>query len=143
MITFEEEKDMMTFEEAKDVFLNHGWIKVEGGTYFDGSKWREAVRVLGDYLQREPCEDTISRQAVKKALEDRFMELQKRHSADRYETNFCLNTILELPSVTPQSKMGHWIDSSNGWMCSECKRDNKKDTKYCPNCGAKMQEVEE
>lgn len=32
------------------------------------------------------------------------MELQKRHSEDRYETNFCLNTILELPPVTPQPK---------------------------------------
>lgn len=35
-------------------------------------------------------------------------------------------------------KVGHWIDSSNGWMCSECKRDNIKDTKYCPNCLAMM-----
>ena len=37
-----------------------------------------------------------------------------------------------------ESKTGHWIDSSNGWMCSECNRDNTYDTNYCPNCGAKM-----
>ena len=47
-------------------------------------------------------EDYISRQAAKRALEDRFMELQKRHDDKRYETNYCLNTILELPSVNPQ-----------------------------------------
>ena len=37
-----------------------------------------------------------------------------------------------------EPKTGRWEDSSNGWMCSECERDNSKDTKYCPNCGAKM-----
>lgn len=33
---------------------------------------------------------------------------------------------------------GRWIDSSNGWMCSECEQDNTYDKPYCPNCGAKM-----
>lgn len=55
-------------------------------------------------------EDLISRQAAKRALEDRYIELQKRHDDKRYETNYCLNTILELPSVNPQ-KSG-WIPVS-------------------------------
>lgn len=38
-----------------------------------------------------------------------------------------------------QEKVGHWEDSSNGWMCSECKTDHMIDTKYCPNCGARME----
>ncbi len=50
----------------------------------------------------DPCGDAISRQAAKGLLEDRFMELQKRHDDKRYETNYCLNTILELPPVKPQ-----------------------------------------
>lgn len=67
--------------------------------------------------------DLISRQAAKKALEDRFMELQKRHSANKYETNFCLNTILELPSINPQAPKWIPIDErlpeKNGWyQCS-------------------------
>ena len=33
---------------------------------------------------------------------------------------------------------GYWMDSSNGWTCSECCSDNIRDTKWCPNCGAKM-----
>lgn len=33
---------------------------------------------------------------------------------------------------------GRWIDSSNGWMCSECEQDNTYDKPYCPNCGALM-----
>ena len=59
----------MTLEEARETFLNRGWIKAEGGTYFDGDKWREAVMVISDYLQKEQCEDCISRQAAIDALD--------------------------------------------------------------------------
>lgn len=62
-------------------------------------------------LEQEPCEDCISRQAVKSILGDRYIELQKRHDDKRLETNYCLNTILELPSINPQ-KIGH---------CKDCK----------------------
>lgn len=37
----------------------------------------------------------------------------------------------------------HWEDCSNGWMCSNCQRDSSHDTRYCPHCGAKMDEVVE
>ena len=36
------------------------------------------------------------------------------------------------------SRHGYLMDSSNGWTCSECCSDNIRDTKWCPNCGAKM-----
>ena len=42
-----------------------------------------------------------------------------------------------------EPKTGHWIDSSNGWMCSECNKDNTFDTNYCPNCGCRMVEPQE
>lgn len=48
---------MMTREEAKEIFLNRGYIKVEGGTIFDGDKWREACSVISKWLEEEPCED--------------------------------------------------------------------------------------
>ena len=35
----------------------------------------------------------------------------------------------------------HWEDCSNGWMCSNCQRGSSHDTRYCPHCGAKMDEV--
>ena len=43
----------MTREEAIEIFLNRGWIEVEGGTYFDGDKWREAIMVISDYFLNE------------------------------------------------------------------------------------------
>ena len=54
-----------------------------------------------------------------------------------------LNEIDNLPSVEPERKTGHWIDTDNyyqRWKCSECgchTRDAKPN--YCPNCGAKME----
>jgi len=52
----------MTRDEAKTVFLNRGYVEVEGGTIYDADKWRESCRVISEWLEQEPCEDTISRQ---------------------------------------------------------------------------------
>ena len=87
----------------------------------------------------KPCEDCISR--------DEAIEL----IAGTDETNgnepvFCGKQVIEmlkgLPSVTPQPKIGHWIDTGSGQECSECGEiqygyDNFR--YFCPNCGSKME----
>lgn len=54
----------MNKEDAIKIFLDRGWIEIEGRMYFDGDKWREAIMVISDYfrneykaLQQEPSED--------------------------------------------------------------------------------------
>lgn len=96
---------------------------IKDGTWC-GSSVAEKMIANGIPLSssEEPCEDAISRQAAKKALEDRFMELQKRHDDKRYETNYCLNTILELPSVNPQKP----ICPSARVDCEDCPAYEKK-----------------
>lgn len=44
----------MTREEAKTVFLNRGYVEVEGGTIYDADKWREACRVISEWLEQQP-----------------------------------------------------------------------------------------
>lgn len=42
-------------------------------------------------------------------------------------------------------KTGHWIDTDEGFSpceCSECKSVEFKKSKFCPNCGAKMESEE-
>lgn len=59
--------------------------------------------------------------------------------------------IKSLPSITPQPKTGHWIALGNyddyeeerSYKCSECGDIDTYHDNYCPNCGVKMQEVEE
>jgi rubrerythrin len=91
-------------------------------------------------LEQEPCEDCISREQAKSAIRDRFKDLPSR-----VEINTILN---ELPSVTPQPKIGHWVrqtdDYHDYYECEYCGiavgLDDIKN--YCPNCGAKMVESE-
>ena len=75
-------------------------------------------------LEQIQCDDCISREA-----------------AIYVASGFChpsnvAKELEKLPSVTPKPKTGHWIDCSNGWMCSNCEKDNTYDTDYCPNCGS-------
>ena len=91
---------------------------------------------------QEPCGDCISREKALQIIRAWF---------DREATPSDLkNEIEQLPPVTPQPKMGHWIYTgdyiTDGMLkCSECgfEHDVSEMFSYCPNCGVKMQEVEE
>ena len=99
------------------------------------------------------CEDAISRQAAIVALDDRMLNLENVDM--QIAMGFAKGIIHELPSVTPQPKMGKWLIKRVGdydhAICSVCGDDSFLSPewdalelyRYCPNCGAKMQEVEE
>jgi len=102
-------------------------------------------RQLADWLKelkayKEQSEDAISRQAVIELCEGWWLGHTK-------EDDF-VTEVRALPSVTPQSKTGRWITShipeSVLCECSACGFTcGAYSFNYCPNCGAKMQEVEE
>ena len=91
----------------------------------------QMLEIVDSEVTVEECDDCISREAV--------LEILGNYGCTNRE-GLLFRDIKELPPVQP--KTGHWIDSSNGWMCSECKCDNTFDTNYCPNCGAKMESEE-
>ena len=106
------------------------------------SEYTEAIKMGIEALEQEPCEDAISRKAAIDAIWDGVnMDIYTR------EVKECLET---LPPVTPQPKMGRWIEHINNGMqyieCPKCSswflRMYLTRNSYCPNCGAKMQEVE-
>ena len=97
-------------------------------------------------LEQQPCEDCISREAVK----DMLTETWTKYVPMELDVNlsFVLDKISELPSVIPQPKKGKWIEYCyQNLSCSNCGyivADTDIDEyKYCPNCGAKMTESEE
>jgi rubrerythrin len=107
------------------------------------------------------CEDAISRQAV--------LDLIDHYNSDGLGSVFYgyeqgekfANEVNKLPPVKPQPKIGRWLHQEimdyldknkvrhNHFMCQDCGfihdfiDGHTAQYKYCPSCGAKMQEVEE
>ena len=112
-----------------------------------------------DYLEQQPCDDCISRQAVHDLIAELLSDYL--HDEDREKIEELDVKIEDLPPVTPKEKTGHWEyvqydynPNIGNWHCSECRNIvvmcvNKKEMggiplyKYCPNCGAKMIEPQE
>lgn len=112
---------------------------------------KEALDTAVKVLEQQICEDCISRQAVIKLLSYDWAN-RPAHKA--------VESIRNLPSVTPKEKTGKWIEDANKidaqfgrhtYICSECGKyaeyfvsgtevwwDRIKPN-YCPNCGAKME----
>jgi len=126
--------------------------------------WCEALDMAIKALEQEPC-NTDTCKVVKAYMN----EWDKPNNSDAISRQAVLDIvnnplnirldeiIKQLPPVTPQPMIGHWILVSDGYgdnayicECSECKdtvwvyKDADRKWNYCPNCGAKMvQESEE
>lgn len=113
----------------------------------------EELRAIhdGKALEQEPCTDCISKQDAIDACLNGWNKDYKE----------IVEEIRALPPITPQPKTGRWEWVPFGypsilgnWVCSKCKcvaveavsKENKHEIptyKYCPNCGAKLQEVKD
>ena len=99
---------------------------------------------------QQPCEDAVNRQAVHSLMA--MLLSGYLYDEDREKIELIDAEIAELSSVTPKEKTGMWINDWEMGMseCSCCGEnylwEDHKGTEnfhYCPNCGARMQEVEE
>jgi hypothetical protein len=147
----------MTFQEAREIFINRGYIEVDGGTVYEPDKWREACVVISDWLEQEPCGDCISRESIKQKLQEHhdffvnayggFSNLPQNDKSRVDEITNCIAMVVNEPPVTPQ-KRGKWIehierddynDYEEVWYkCDKCQRDADTNYNYCPNCGCLM-----
>lgn len=91
----------------------------------------------------------MTREEAKSELMQIYMSLSE-------EKKQALDVLMAIPSVEP--KTGHWITQWNlahqkeYYYCSECREEysydgetgiKMNDYKYCPNCGARMFELQE
>ena len=102
----------------------------------------DAIDIAIEALSKEPCEDAISRQAA--------IRIAEQGQVQGYEWQF--KKLIKLPSVTPQSKTGHWIIDINDkdyCFCQFCRHKFDIDRlkmvwgvyelpPHCPNCGAEL-----
>ena len=96
--------------------------------------------------------DLIERQAVLDVFRnlafDHIFQCGEYYGEDERQLTIinaekAIDVIESLPSVEPERKTGHWIDTDNyyqRWKCSECGCHTRDaEPNYCPNCGAKME----
>ena len=95
-------------------------------------------------------DNAVSRLSVRDLLYANAYELEYPDGSSEYVINRdeAIKYLMELPSVYPKEpKTGHWItipDIYGVTFCSECDFELRiDDTKYCPNCGAKMVKPQE
>lgn len=126
----------MTREEAIDIVKCIAWHDLRPS--------EEDIEQAIESLEQEPCEDAISRQAlIEKATS------WNKHFTDS-ERCVSLTDIQNAPPVNPEPKTGHWINPTTMqcmkeqvfYYCSVCGK-YADANKFCPNCGAKMVELQE
>ena len=112
---------------------------------------------------KEPCDDVVSREWLKKKLQEHhdffvdayggFKNMTQTDKARVDEITNCIAEVVNAPSVRPQEQTGHWINrhiiantSIDMIVCSECGEEFSYDAEtgiseynYCPNCGARME----
>ena len=138
----------MTREKAINL-IRYGII--EGNYPLPKELGIEACEMAIKALEQEPCEDCISR--------DEAIRVAEQGQIQGYEWQF--KKLCSLPSATLQPKTGRWYNTAiqgeidgqiiKSFICSECSaisvfrmaEGKIVNGDLCPNCGAKMEEVEE
>lgn len=157
----------MTIEEAIEEFEKGAKATWNGKPTANAKECQQMVEWLKELKQlreQEPCKDAVSREDALQALckavhknDDTIPCSNQRVSClwDKTKVQDYVEEILRLPPVTPQLKMGQWLIKRVGdydhAICSVCGDDSFLSPewdalelyRYCPNCGAKMQEVKE
>ena len=135
----------MTKELARNILTEH--IRLMGDEP-SLNEDKEALSMAIQALSQEPCDDAISREAVKELIKCGV-------STDTYDdVEQVCKWIDALPSVTQKS--GKWIaideEPHEDYECDKCgyvvstftaNIKPSEEYKYCPNCGAKMFEPQE
>ena len=141
--------DNMTYRDAINNLMKAKSIPYRKATFIK-------VNELLKALEKEPCEDAISRQAVLDIIKfeyDWLLDAKGHNDDTRIAFHGMKSKVLALPPVNPQEpKTGHWIVSeykdeiyTNIATCSLCNAEviNNGVDEFCPNCGAKMTESED
>lgn len=121
---------------------------------FGGCKEYEAIKAIPS---AEPCEDAISRKALKHKLQEHhdffvnayggFSNLPQNDKARVDEITNCIAMVVNEPPVNPQEpKIGHWVfddECKEHGHCSHCGYGSVdlvdgEPHNYCPKCGEKL-----
>ena len=83
---------------------------------------------MPDYIDRKKVKDEILSWAVC---------INNPNMLSRDDTLYCIDTI-SAADVAPVRHGRWWDKGALSCRCSECGCKSNRESKYCPNCGAKM-----
>ena len=92
--------------------------------------------------------DYISREEAIESICERLHITRPKSGEDVSASDirqFAEALILPVPAADVQEvKRGRWEDTMFGWLCTICHDEQQytKRLKYCPNCGARMEDAE-
>ncbi len=138
----------MTFDESINILKQY--IDYNNPDVPDFYAMAEAIEWILEALEQEPCGDCISRQAVLDGLAS-IAKAKAKSDAQKSLIGRVMFFTEHLPPVTQQPKMGRWNFTKHYgrdyYVCLVCGMERMDDHSsgwnYCPNCGTKMQEVED
>lgn len=82
----------------------------------EGEKTIDALQNAIKALEQEPCEDAISRQAVIDTIDKWIKSMHVLIAFPANEVTPLFESVHELPSVSPQPKMGSSSENPNKWI---------------------------
>lgn len=124
----------MTREERHIAVLNR---MLESMDVYDSiqptAERKKAIKAAIQALSQEPCDDMVSRDAAIEAVKQAI-----------YNHDSAIMRLTELPPVTQKSGKWKYVPDADGfYICSECGCGNGYADNFCPQCGAKMVELQE
>ena len=155
----------MTNEEALDELnviyerLSHPEDCEQGVYSFRDGDYLEALDMALELLEKEPCDDCISREYLINKIGS-VDGLEGVENSNLFAKHY-MDIVKGAPLVQPTRPTGKWEyvqydynPNIGNWHCSECRNiviecANKNEEggipkyKYCPNCGARMAESED
>jgi len=134
------------------------WLTSHNDIEFNKEEEDLIIRFLRDtaemYQRENECKDCISRQEAIDAIK-KIHPVDTEYDCTLYDKIDVMYVLEDLPSVTPQPKIGKWIeigiamegrkyknhecDMADAYCCDYCGYNQYIKTNYCPWCGAKME----
>jgi DNA repair exonuclease SbcCD ATPase subunit len=150
-----EQKNRIAEERYEDLVGYFGGDKTILESREEFQKWLARIKwhvkkcdELAREKEAEPCADAISRKAAIRWVKTECNPYGKP-TIDFESGKKVIEHLKKMPSVTPKQKTGKWnvlgYDDPQVRMykCSECHLKITRKFKFCPNCGAKMENQDE
>lgn len=148
---YKEKKHRINEELIEGLKLLAHTMKRDGDPYYQRIA-EDAIKAL----EQEPT-DAVSRSELQKTIDSlpvfNFVHNGHEEADDYYNCESVDMVIRNLPPVTPQQRVGRWIQTKDdcdgvnfydfSFECSKCGKEQSFKSNYCPNCGAYMRESED